>query len=403
MAPNKVIPEQLEKYDSFYLYDERTIDAGLRRLKEHFPQVEFLYSVKCNPNPHVLHSVFSHGLGADAASAGEVALARQAGLSPDRIYFSAPGKSDGDIRSTLGRAVLIADSLNEISRINAVAAQNGTTVNIGIRVNPDCTFQGDGGQASKFGIDEAEALSFLAQNQCRNVRVNGIHVHLKSQELNADTLAVYYRRMFALAEKFAQVCGSLEYVNMGSGMGVPYTPDDAPLDMAALGAAFDKALAGYRERHPHTRIIIETGRYAVCASGLYVTKVLDRKVSHGKTYLILKNTLNGFIRPSLAQMVMKYSSSASPAGTEPLFTAKDAFAIRTLKDDAPSEVVTLVGNLCTGADVIAEDIRLPRLEIGDAVLLTNAGGYAAVLSPMQFSSQEQPRELFLTLSGEVLL
>lgn len=402
MKLNNILFDCFKKHDNFYLYDESTIIANLNRLKVNFPQVDFLYSIKCNSNFNVLRSVFSQGLGADAASAGEVKLAQKAGLSADEIYYSSPGKSLEDIKNTISRSVLIADSLDEIKRIQMVAKQSGTPVKIGIRVNPDFTFSSIGGQSSKFGVDEEQAISFLEKNSCKNVKVTGIHVHLKSQELNADTLAIYYKRMLALAEKFERVCGTLEYINMGSGMGIQYSPDDIPLDVTALGTAVRKELDIYRIAHPHTKIIIEIGRYAVCESGIYVTKVLDRKISHGKTYLILKNTLNGFIRPSLAQLIARYSSEDSPIGAEPLFTSKDAFGILTLKEIPPSETVTLVGNLCTNTDVIAEDIRLPHLECGDAVIITNAGSYAAVLSPMQFSAQEKPKELFLLQSGEII-
>ena len=139
-------------------------------------------------------------------------------------------------------------------------------------------------------------------------------------------------------------------------------------------------------------------------SGIYVTKVMDRKVSCGKTYLILKNTLNGFIRPSLARLVCSYGGAANgcPAPGEPRFTGGAASEIRTLKEDgAEKETVTLVGNVCTAADVAAENVTMPRLDVGDVVIFTNAGSYGAVLSPAQFSSQERPAEVFLRESGEV--
>lgn len=402
MELKSAVLDCLERYDNFYLYDESTIAASLDCLKANFPQIKFLYSVKCNSNFNVLCSVFSRGLGADAASAGEVRLAREAGLPADEIYYSAPGKSVRDIKNTFGQAVLIADSLDEVKRIHLAAEEFKTTAKIGIRINPDFTFSGNGGQPSKFGIDEEQAVSFLETSPYSNVKVTGIHVHLKSQELNADTLAAYYTRMFRLADKFERICGALDYINMGSGMGVQYAPGDPPLDVAALGRTVQRELAAYRATHPHTKIIIEVGRYAVCKSGIYVTTVLDRKISHGKTYLILKNTLNGFMRPSLAELVTRCSSEDSPAGAEPLFTAKDAFGLLTWKDGAPAETVTLVGNLCTSTDVIAENVCLPHLECGDAVIITNAGSYGAVLSPMQFSAMEKPRELFLRQSGEVV-
>lgn len=402
MKLSSAISACLERCDSFYLYDERVLMASVAQLRKRFPQIDFLYSIKCNSNANVLRSVFALGLGADAASAGEVNLAHEAGLPAAAIYYSAPGKSAEEIMRTIGRANLIADSTDEIIRIQTIAERTEKTVNVGLRINPDFSFSGDGGRPSKFGIDEDQALSFLQTNRCKNVKVTGIHVHLRSQERSADVLAAYYGRMFRLADRFERLCGSLEYVNMGSGMGIPYAPEDAPLDIAALGSAVQKELDRYRTAHPYTKIIIEAGRYAVCKSGVYVMKVLDRKVSYGKTYLILKNTLNGFFRPSLAQLISQYSAETSPVGAEPLFTSKNAFRFLTLKDDAPSEIVTLAGNLCTNTDVIAEDISLPHLECGDAVIVTNAGSYAAVLSPMQFSSQDKPKEFFLKQTGEIV-
>ena len=189
---------------------------------------------------------------------------------------------------------------------------------------------------------------------------------------------------------------------MGSGMGIPYALSDAPLDLPFLADCAAEMIGNFRRRFPRTRIIIEVGRYAVCKSGVYVTQVLDRKLSCGKTYLILKNTLNGFIRPSLAKLVEKFVRDSEPAAAEPLFTETDAFQLIPLREGEAPECVTLVGNLCTAADVIAENVMLPHLECGDSIVITNAGAYAAALSPVQFSSQEPPAELFLTVDGRFL-
>ena len=236
-----------------------------------------------------------------------------------------------DIERTIDNAVIIADSLNEIERIQTVAALSNKVVKIGIRINPDFSIEGDCAPASKFGIDENQALEFVQSNSYKNVKVVGIHVHLKSQLLNAETLASYYKRIFQLAERFTKVLGMLEYVNMGSGMGIQYAPTDLALDMTFLSQAIRNNLDAFHSAYPNTRIMIEVGRYVVCKSGIYVTKVMDRKVSRGKTYLILKNTLNGFIRPSLAKLVERYSPDKSPLGAEPLFTCQSAFDFIPLK------------------------------------------------------------------------
>jgi len=401
MELKQAIKQQAEQFDSFYLYDESGILKQIACLKENFPQIEFLYSVKCNPHVQVLNSVFEQGWGADAASLGEVNISANAGLPKEKIYYSAPGKTEKDIERAIDRSVLIADSIGEIKRIQRIAQRRGQTVKIGIRINPDFTFSGDEGIPSKFGVDESQALEFIRSDSCPNVKVTGIHAHLKSQELDAAVLGNYYRNMFALASRVAEICGELEYINLGSGIGVAYSPADEEMDIAFLGSVLNGELERFHTRYPDTKVLIEVGRYAVCKSGYYVTRVLDRKISHGRTYLILKNTLNGFLRPSMARLIMSCTTE-EPAGKEPLFTKEDAFAFITLQESRQKEKVTLVGNLCTAADVIAEDIEVPYLEEGDCLIMTNAGSYAAVLSPMQFSSQERPKEFFLSAKGEIL-
>ncbi|KAH0789246.1 diaminopimelate decarboxylase [Histomonas meleagridis] len=396
---NKHILEQASKFDTFYLYNEKQILESIDRIKQNFPDIDFLYSIKCNSNPHVLSTVFSHGLEADAASKGEVLISCEVGLPKEKIYYSAPGKTISDIEQTITKSILIADSIDEILRIESIAKRMNIQVSIGIRLNPNFTFYSDRGNLSKFGIDEDQAIAFIKNTTLQNTKINGIHVHLKSQELNPHVLSKYYTRMLLLAEEWESLTGGLSFLNLGSGFGVPQRSNDTSLDLSILSSEINPQFKKFKEKHPNTRIIIETGRYVVCKSGYYIMKVLDRKVSMGKIFIIIKNTLNGFIRPSIAELIKKYASEDDPAGTEPLFTASNAFQFFTLKDDKPSETVSLVGNLCTAADVVAEDILMPHLEYGDVIGITNAGAYAAVLSPMQFSSQEKPVELFLTSDG----
>ncbi len=391
-----------ESNHSFYMYDRQGITAAAQRLKNAFPDVDFLYSVKCNPHEKILDNLFSEGFGADAASSGEVALCRAAGLAKEKIYYSAPGKTAEDIENTIDRCVIIADSLNEIEKINAAALKKNKTVEIGIRINPDFGFVTYTGIPSKFGIDEQQAKEFIKNNNCRNVRITGIHVHLRSQELNIDAIESYYKKMLKLSGEFSALLGKLDYVNMGSGIGVRYAAEDTAPDVDKLGDKIKHEFEKFRAANKGTKIIIETGRYVVCNSGWYVTKVTDKKISHGKTYVLLHNTLNGFIRPSLARLVMKYSSGKNLRGSEPLFTGKNSFEFIPLTDRGRQQAVCLVGNLCTATDIIAEDITMPMLNEGDLIAVTNAGAYAAVLSPMQFSSQTPPAQLYLTKDGNII-
>lgn len=386
-----------QEYASFYLYEETTLSQRAGRLRRDLPGAELLYSVKCNPAPAVLRTLFARGFEADAASLEEVKLAARLGLAPHEIYYSAPGKSQADLAAALALSTVVADSLGEVDRIQAIAKRMDKRVSIGLRLNPDYSFGGGEGAPSKFGVDELQALEALAQEgRWPNVRVVGLHVHLRSQELHAPVLCEYYEALLALALRFQTLLGrSLDFLNLGSGLGIPYAPEDAELDTAALG----ETLQALKTRLPQTRLLLETGRYVVGPSGVYVTRVMDKKVSRGETFVILNATLNGFLRPCLARMAEGYSPH--PAPCEPLFTCTEPFRLLALSAAAETETVTLVGSLCTAADVIARDVTLPRLEVGDAVALTHAGSYGATLSPTLFSSQVPPAQLFLTQEGQV--
>ncbi len=383
-------------YNSFYVYDETVIEAQIDRLLRCFADVTFLYSIKANPAKPIVSFLQTKGFGADAASLAEVFLAKECGVERDSIYYSAPGKTEADLLGAVDHCMLIADSLLEVERINRIASARNTVLDIGIRINPDFTFEGERGVPSKFGIDEAVILNqpeLILKHT--HVRITGIHVHVKSQELCAEKLKRYYENMFRLGLNITSALHtSLQYINMGSGLGIPAwgQPD---LDVVTLGQEVCKLISQYRATLPNTKVIIETGRYAVGLSGYYATKVLDVKESMGKKFIILCNTLNGFMRPSMAQFLLNYTCEKNLGGCEPLFSGTDAHGFMALNDSVEQETVTLVGNLCTSADVIARDITLPKLEVGDLVVLTNAGCYAASLSPVLFASLEPPMQFYM--------
>ena len=298
------ILEQAKQHDSFYLYEEAIIRKNTEQLKTDFPGVTFLYSVKCNPYPEVLRCVLNQGFGVDAASLAECVMGQKAGLGKDMVIFSAPGKTMADIRGGLGISTLVADSAAEVERIQEAAAEQGVVAEIGLRVNPDFTYTADTGVASKFGIDEQLIYdSMEAWKKLPNIRIVGLHAHLKSQELSAETLKGYYRNMFRLSVSMREAFGTLKFVNLGSGMGIPFCETDKPFDTTALGAETQRLMAEFQEKLPETRFYIETGRYAVGTAGTYVAKVVDKKVTHGKNFVLLSATLNGFARPSMVAML----------------------------------------------------------------------------------------------------
>lgn len=400
MLDRELILKLAEKYESFYLYDGRTVLDSIAALGSSFEGVRFLYSAKANPHPSVLRCIFDEGFGLDAASMGEVTMGVKLGLAPEDIYYSAPGKSMNDLDAALEKCVIIADSAAELERVQYLAARHGVKAEAGVRINPNFTFDGEGGVSCKFGIDEDEALKKLAEwDKLKNLHICGIHVHSRSQELDTQCLCDYYGRMFELAVRCQKTLGrQLHFVNMGSGIGIPYAATDSAVDLKKLGAHMNKLCKEYAVELPEARIFIETGRFVSGRAGVYVTHVNDVKTSLGKKYVILANTLNGFVRPSIAQMVER-ASDAAPC--EPLYTGPDAFGFAPLTDETETETVTVCGNLCTGADVIAQDTELPKLKTGDVFVITNAGSYAAVLTPMQFASLTPPVQIFAAPDGRL--
>ncbi len=396
-----VILEQAKRYDSFYLYEESHILQQIEKLNAAFPTLEILYSMKTNPNAYVVKTIFGQNVGVDAASRREAEVANEHGVEKRKIQFSSPGKTDADIENTISFSTLIADSIGEVHRIQEIAKKKNMVADIGVRLNPNFTYTTDTGIPSKFGIDEDLFFAEVATlKTLSNIRIVGLHVHICSQELNTSYLKKYHENVLNLAKKMQEaIKDEMEFINLGSGIGIPYATSDAPVDVQALGESTTELIAKFHETFPAVKMYIETGRFLIAQGGTYITKVIDKKVSHGVTFLLLHNTLNGFVRPAFATMLESY---ATPPMLEPFYTCKNAFPYTVMNDATEMEVVTLGGNLCTGLDVIERNISLPKMACGDVIAMGNAGSYSAVISPMQFSSQVKPKELFLSTDGEVL-
>ncbi len=355
------------------------------------PNDVLLYSIKANPFLPVVKSIASQGFGADAASANEVERASQAGILRESIYYSAPGKTMQDIEKTWGKCIIIADSFSELSLLEKSAAEKDEHILVGVRVNPNFSMSGSDAVPSKFGIDEDKLA--LSAKRFPHLKIAGIHIHLRSQVLDTELLCAYYRNCYALAERIDKMYGvELSFINFGSGIGTVYdTARERPL-------AFEKIEQTMRELHQcnarslNAKFVFESGRFIVCNAGTYYTRVVDRKESCGKTFIVVQNAMNGFLRPVLAELLRQNLGKFPSEGQEPLYTSGTQCSFRILGKEANSERVDIVGNLCTSLDVMARDVILPHVEIGDILEVTNAGSYGRALSPQLFSSQEPPKE-----------
>ncbi|UQZ88508.1 hypothetical protein C4J81_04525 [Deltaproteobacteria bacterium Smac51] len=390
-----------------YLYSRKIMEDQADILLNNFSGFDFLYSIKTNPFPPVVRFAASRGFGADAASAAEVDLALAAGMAPANIFYSTPGKTKADLESSLGKAHIIADSLHELELLDQLAAEKRMTVPAGLRVNPDFSLSGGPGVSGKFGIDLEiiyEQRDFL--QSLKNITIEGLHIHLRSQVLNSQALAGYYAAIFDLAVSLKRDFGwNLGYINFGGGLGIVYSAsEDQPLDIPFLSGECTSLWAKYKDELK-ARLMIETGRFLVGKAGDYHTPIVDIKVSRGRKYLVVRSGLNGFMRPSIAAL-MAGSGVNGPLtkSAEPLFTSARAFEVSIVgKSGGGTETVDIVGSLCTATDILALDIDLPQAAIGDIIRVGNAGSYAYTLSPLLFSSHQPPMQIFMNSPDNLIM
>ena len=403
-----VIKSLMTQYDRpFYIYDERIISEQIKILTQNFLNFEFLYSIKTNPHMPIVKYIASKGLGSDSASAQEVLISHEAGIPFEKILYSSPGKTRKDIEKTLDKSILIADSYNELALINDIAKQRKLHVKVGLRINPDYTMDGEKGESSKFGVDEETLVNqndFF--NSLANIKIVGIHVHIRSQVLDYNKLYLYYEKIFELGVFCKNTMRwELEFINFGGGLGIVYSPsNDTPLEVESLSDKCEMLFEKFRDKI-NVRLIIETGRFVVCESGQYVTQIIDIKESRNKKYLVVENGLNGFLRPSIAELLTAYAPKESKLqGCEPLFTARDAFEFTIIKREKPCtelETVSIVGNLCTSADIMAKDIEVIKAEIGDIIVVSKSGSYSYTLTPVLFASHRKPLQFYMRANGEI--
>ncbi len=402
-----IIKNLMEKYKRpFYIYDEEVIYEQIQKLKDNFPEFEFLYSIKTNPNENIVKFIAQNGIGSDAASKNEVLKSVEANIPKEKIIYSSAGKTKSDIEATYDKCIITADSYHELEVINQVAEEKGQVLRVGLRINPNYSMDSDSAVSSKFGVDEESLLEhrdFI--NSLKNVKICGIHVHLRSQVLDYEVLYNYYKDIFDLAVFCVCEMGfDMDYINFGGGLGIAYSDRNEELKIDFLGQKCRELVREFKTKL-NCRLIIESGRFIICRAGTYVTYVIDKKVSRGVNYLIVANGYNGFHKPSLAELVVSYSQEPREnlKATEPIFTAYDANQLDILNEADEKELVTVCGNLCTAADLLGKNLELPKAEIGDIVTVSNAGSYGFTLSPILFSSHEIPYEIYLDSEKNVII
>ncbi|MCP5396416.1 MAG: pyridoxal-dependent decarboxylase, exosortase A system-associated [Sphingomonadaceae bacterium] len=371
-----------------FVYSRARLDARVAELRAAMPQrLALHYAVKANPYGPVLSHMAGLVDGFDIASGGELEMVRHAGIDPALVSFAGPGKRDAELEAAIAAGVTLnCESEGEAARALAIGERLGKAPRIAIRVNPSFELRGSGmkmgGGAKPFGIDQ-DRVPALAKHMIEaGAEWRGLHIFTGSQALDADAIIETQGNVLDLASQLAEEIGmALPKLNMGGGFGIPYFHGDEPLDLARVGEALEARFANLPENLSETALCIELGRYLVGEAGVYLTRIVDRKVSHGETYLIT----DGGLHHQLA--------ASGNFGTVVRRNYPVAIASHFAAD--PAEEANVVGCLCTPLDRLADKALLPKAEVGDLVAVFCAGAYGASASPSAFLGQGPAAEILV--------
>lgn len=372
----------------FYAYDRALLSARVAQLRAALPkQIRLHYSLKANPMPALVQHMAGLVDGCDVSSAGELKLALDTPLRPAQISFSGPGKSDAALTQAIAAGVLLnLESARELEDAARIGDRLGITPRVAVRVNPDFELKSSGmkmgGGAKPFGIDAEQAPAILKRIGALGLAFEGFHIYSGSQSLKPEAIIEAQARTFELALRLAgDAPQTVRLVNIGGGFGVPYFAGDVALDMRPIGAHLAQWMPRMAEALPDARVALELGRYLVSEAGIYVARVIDRKMSRGQVFLVTDGGMHHHLAASgnLGQVIRK---------NYPVMIGNKATSPKT-------EVVSVVGPLCTPLDMLADKVTLPQADIGDLVVVFQSGAYGLTASPTGFLGHPLPAEALI--------
>jgi diaminopimelate decarboxylase len=372
----------------FYAYDHTVIDRKLSELRAVIPHdVHIHYAIKANPMREVVNYLSTRTDGLDVASGNELALALASRQSPQNISFAGPAKSEAELLAATKAGVLInVESERELHLLAQIATQTQQRPRIAIRVNPAFELKTSGmkmgGGPQPFGIDAERVPEILSLVGKLPLEFFGFHIFSGSQNLRADAIIEAQQLSVELAIELARHAPAPpQLINIGGGFGVPYFPGDSPLDLKLIGTNLSQLQRQFTQALPNARLTLELGRYLVAEAGIYVCRVIDRKLSRGQVFLITDGGLHHHLAASgnFGQVIRK---------NFPVLVGN------RVQGDA-REVVTVTGPLCTPLDILADKMDMPTAGVGDLIVVMQSGAYGLTASPTRFLGHPEPAEVFI--------
>jgi diaminopimelate decarboxylase len=360
-----------------YVYSHAALERAYEELDEAFSGLDHLvcYAVKANGNLAVLRSLASFGAGADIVSGGELYRVMRAGFDPKKVVFAGVGKTEDELMAGLGERILLfnVESASELEHLERFATRHGKTARVSLRVNPDVnpdthSHVSTGHGTSKFGIPIDEALSLAERmGEYRCVKLIGVHQHIGSQITKLPPYTESVEKSAGLVEELKRRGFDVKYFNIGGGLGIRYKDEEVPSPKELVDAIRPTLEA------TGTKILCEMGRYIAGNAGALLTRVIYRKQSYGKNFLVADAGMNDLLRPSLY----------------------DAYhEVRPVRDGAAAIPADLVGPVCESGDYLAKDRDLPDAAEGDLLALMGAGAYGFSMAS-NYNSRPRPAEVLV--------
>ena len=372
-----------------YVYDRATIVSQFRSFRAAFaplfPNLRVHYALKANGNGHILAVLRAEGAAPEVVSLGEIATALRAGWKGDEILFTSSSKGPDEIAKAVEiGAVLNVDSRDELEQAAAIAAAAGKHARVSFRINPGVDPHtlhhiNTGIAEAKFGLHLDGGLARAAYARAKalsSVAIAGIHCHIGSQIMETEGYVATARKMLSFVAELKRDLGlSLEFVDLGGGLAVPYHDGEEGLAPAVLAAelapVWNAAMESLGGSPP--ALWLEPGRFFVASSGFLVTRVNSVKTTTVKTFVNVNAGSNTLLRPAM------YAAH---------------HRARVVGAAGPPEILDVAGDVCETGDILAAERRLPRPRAGDFVVFLDAGAYGFAMAST-YNARPLPAEVLV--------
>ena len=374
----------------FHIYDEAKIRANFRRLREAFswaPGFREHFAVKALPNPRIVQILHEEGAGTDCSSIAELLISAAAGVKGEEIMLTSNDTPWEEFQKAIALGAVI--NLDDLSHLDYMAEHAGLPEVLSFRYNPGDLIEGNDiiGKPveAKYGLTRPQMFEGYRRAQEMGVKRFGLHTMVISSELRTEAFLLTARIMFELAAELKQNLGiCVEFVNLGGGFGIPYRPEENPIDYAAVGAGIERLYndimrpAGLGS----TAIRTESGRAITGDAGWLVSTVLHEKDTY-KKYIGLDSCMANLMRPAL-------------------YGAYHHITVLG-KENAPADhIYDVTGSLCENNDKFAIDRALPKIDIGDIVVIHDTGAHGSAMG-FNYNGKLWCAEFLLRTDGTIEL